>query len=307
MITRLEMKRLCLGGSIMASSLFLSGCGGSGDVASTPAPTYTKLANLSGNQTFQSAGVNFTVANSQPFGYSSQKYGSGVVIAYTASSDSFTLTAPDGTTDTFSSAAPPPPGFPPPANAVLTPPTNTVVLFSGLGTFSITAPVVNGVALSYTAIGSWNRIQNGVQTLHFAVSGVPTIVSDMPRSGTATYQTSVGGTAFALGGSTPRSLQANSTATFSANFGAGTVETTLNLVGAGLNQLPVDFGSYSGTGTITSGSPGFSGTLASAASNPISATGEFSGAFFGPQASEMGFGWYLTGGIAAQGITTGTK
>jgi hypothetical protein len=299
MITRLEMKRLCLGGSIMASSLFLSGCGGSGDVASTPAPTYTKLANLSGNQTFQSAGISFTVANSQPFGYSSQKYGSGVVIAYTASSDSFTLTAPDGTTDTFSSTAPPPPGF--------SPPPNTVVLFGSLSTFSITAPVVNGVALSYTAIGNWNRIQNGVQTLYFAVSGVPTIVSDMPRSGTATYQTSVGGTAFALGGSTPRSLQANSTATFSANFGAGTVATTLNLVGAGLNQPPVDFGSYSGTGTITSGGPGFSGTLASAASNPISATGEFSGAFFGPQASEMGFGWYLTGGIGAQGIITGTK
>ncbi len=296
---RFEMKRWGLGGSAMVLGLLLSGCGGGGSVASTPAPTYTKLANLSGNQTFQSAAIHFTFANSQSAGYSSQKYGSGVVIAYTASSDSYTLTAPDGTTDTFSSTATPPPGF--------TPPPNTVVLFGGSGSFSVTAPVVNGVALSYTAIGSWNHIQNGVQSLYFAVSGVPTIVSDMPKSGSATYQTSLGGTAFAPGRSTPLSLQANSTATFSANFGAGTVATTLNLVGAGLNQPPVNFGSYSGTGTITSGGPGFSGTLTSVAGNQISATGEFSGAFFGPQATEMGYAWYLAGGIGAQGIITGMK
>jgi hypothetical protein len=301
-MTKSEMKRWCLGGSAMAFSLLLSGCGGggSGGVASTPPPTYTKLADLSGNQTFQSAGTHFIPTLGQPSGYSSQKYGSGVVIAYTASSDSYTLTAPDGTTATFSSSTnSPPPNF--------TPPPNSVVLFNGTGSLSVTAPVVNGVALSYTAVGVWGHNQNGVQSVYFAVSGVPTIASDLPKSGTATYQTSVGGIAVTLGSSFPQSLHANSTATFSANFGAGTVATTLHLVLGGLNQPPIDLGSYSGTGTITSGGPGFFGTLASMASNPISATGEFSGAFFGPQATEMGYAWYLTGGIGAHGITTGTK
>lgn len=292
----------------MVLGLLLSGCGGGGGsgsgVNSTPAPTYTKLANLTGNQTFQTAGINFTVANGGvPFPYSSQKFGSGVVIAYNAANDSFTLTAPDGTVDTFSSAtSSPPPGF--------VPPPNTVVFFGNSGIFSVVTPVVNGVPLSYTAIGSWNHFQGGFQSVYFAVSGVPTISSDMPKSGTATYQTAVGGTVY-TGPNIVYSLQNSSTATFSANFGAGTVATTLNLSGTGLNgQLPTDFGSYSGTGTITSGGPGFSGTLASVTGNPISATGEFSGAFFGPQATEMGYAWYLSNGLngfGAQGITTGSK
>lgn len=305
-MTGFDLKRWCLGSSTMVLGLLLSGCGGGSGggsgVNSTPAPTYTKLANLTGNQTFQTAGINFTVASGTPFPYSSQKFGSGVVIAYNAANDSFTLTAPDGTVDTFSSTTgSPPPGF--------VPPPNTVVLFGNSGLFSVTTPVVNGVALSYTAMGSWNHIQSGIQSVYFAVSGVPTISSDMPKSGTATYQTAVGGTVF-TGPGVIYSLQNNSTASFSANFGAGTVATTLNLSGGGLNQQPVDFGSYSGTGTITSGGPGFSGTLASVTGNPISATGEFSGAFFGPQATEMGYAWYLTSGLngfGAQGITTGSK
>lgn len=298
-MTRVEIKRLCVGGSTIVLGLLLSGCGGGGGVASTPAPTYTKLANLSGDQTFQSAGIHFTFVNGAQRGYSSQKFGSGVVIAYNAANNSYTLTAPDGTTDTFSSAT----GTPPPS--VNSQPNSGLHYYGNRGSLSLTVPSVNGVALSYIAVSDWNEIQNGVQSHYFGISGVPTIASDMPKNGTATYKTSVVGNV--LSGLTPRFLQSSSTASFSANFGSGTVSTTLNLVGGGVNQVPVDFGSYSGSGNITSGGPGFSGTLASVTGNPISVTGEFSGAFFGPQATEMGYAWYLTGGLAAQGITTGTK
>lgn len=299
---KIETKQWRLGGAAVTVGLMLSGCGGGG-VASTPTPAYTKLSNLSGNQTFQSAGIHFTFANSQPSGYSSQKYGSGVVIAYTAASDSYTLTAPDGTTATFSSSGSPPPLAPPP-------PPNTTILYSGSDRFSATIPTINGVTLSYTSIGDWNSIQNGIQSNYYLIFGVPTIASDMPKSGTASYQTSIVGTA-SRGTTTPYNLQPNSTADFSANFGAGTVSTTLNLAGVtSTNPAPTSFGSYSGTGTITAGSPGFSGTLASVAGNSTSATGEFSGAFFGPQAMEMGYAWYLgsgLGGFSAQGTAVGTK
>jgi hypothetical protein len=304
-----EMKRWCLAGSAMTLGLLLSGCGGGG-VGSTPAPTYTKLADLTGNRSFKSAGIRLTVGSNQPFSFSSQKYGAGVRIDYTASSDSYTLTAPDGTTDTFSSSTnTPPPGL-------TTPPSDQTILYNSAGSsFAIAAPSVNGVALSYTAVGAWSRIQNNVLSAYVAVSGVPTVASDMPRTGTATYQTSIAGSVFESGSAQVLDTAASS-ATFSANFGAGTVATTLHLVGrapsptfasAGTPSSP-DFGSYSGSGTIASGSPGFSGTLASTASSAVVANGEFSGAFFGPQAKEMGYGWYVNGGVLnGQGVVVGTK
>jgi len=300
MMGRIEMKRLVLGGAASALGLLLSGCGGGGGVASTPPPTYTKLADLTGNRTFQSAGVHYTLAGIQPSAFSVQKYGAGVTIAYNASNDSYTLTAPDGTTETFSSATnTPPPGY--------VPPPNSLVFFNSMGgVFGFQPASVNGVALSYTALGAWLHSQNGLD-VYAAVAGVPTIASDMPRNGTANYQTSILGGVY-TGDPNSYELTSDSSATFSANFGAGTVATTLHLVGAQNNLPPVDFGSYTGSGTIASASPGFSGTLASTSPNPIMPNGEFSGVFFGPQAKEMGYSWYLSGAsISAQGGVVGTK
>ena len=48
---RIDMKGGIFTGAAMACGLLLSGCGGGGSdgVASTPPPTYTKLADLAGN------------------------------------------------------------------------------------------------------------------------------------------------------------------------------------------------------------------------------------------------------------------
>jgi hypothetical protein len=304
------MKRWFLAGSAMTLSLLLSGCGGGGDgVASTPPPTYTKLADLSGNQTFQSAGVGYKISNGTLPSYSTQKFGAGVTIAYTASTDSYTLTAPDGATDTFSSSTNvPPPGF--------TPTPNVLTLFNSAGgTFSLSTPTLNGVAMSYLAMGSWDHLQNGAESYYLAVSGVPTIASDMPKSGTANYQTAVHGVQIQAGAI--YDLSTASTATFSADFGAGTIATTLHLAGSRYNPVtmttgtepPTDWGSYTGSGTIASGGPGFSGTLTSTPSSSVSASGEFAGAFFGPQAKEMGYTWLLNAPsiLRAQGVAVGTK
>ena len=305
-----EMKRWFLAGSAMTLGLLLSGCGGGGDgVASMPPPTYTKLADLSGNQTFQSAGVGYKISNGTLPSYSTQKFGAGVTIAYTASTDSYTLTAPDGATDTFSSSTNvPPPGF--------TPTPNVLTLFNSAGgTFSLSTPTLNGVAMSYLAMGSWDHLQNGAESYYLAVSGVPTIASDMPKSGTANYQTAVHGVQIQAGAI--YDLSTASTATFSADFGAGTIATTLHLAGSRYNPVtmttgtepPTDWGSYTGSGTIASGGPGFSGTLTSTPSSSVSASGEFAGAFFGPQAKEMGYTWLLNAPsiLRAQGVAVGTK
>ncbi len=313
-MARIEPKRWCLGASVGMLGLLLSGCGGSdgggGVVSTAPPPTYTKLADLSGDQTLKSASIHYTFADGTVYGQSSQAFGSGVVISYAAATDSYTLTAPDGTTAIFNKSS---------INdssplSKFTPPHYTSYSNNSTDTLTIDPATINGVTLSYTAVGDWTHLQNGIETAYLAVTGVPTIAGDMPKSGTADYQASVTGSAF-NGGPSGYSLAANSTASFSADFGAGTVSTTLNLSGAtSANPVPVALGSYTGTGNIASGTPGFSGTLAPAISGSGTATGQFSGAFFGPQAKEMGYAWYVTSaanGVGAlfnaQGVVTGAK
>jgi hypothetical protein len=314
-MARIELRQWCLGISVGMLSLLLSGCGGSdggGVVSTAPPPTYTKLADLSGDQTLQSASIHYTFANGAVSGPGSQAFGSGVVISYAAATDSYTLTAPDGTTAVFnSSSRTSSSSFSPLVSS--TPTTFTSFNNNATDDLSVGAATANGVTLSYTAIGSWTHLQNGVQTVRLAVTGVPTIAGDMPKSGTANYQASVSGVAF-NGGTSPYSLAANSTATFSADFAAGTVSTTLHLSGAtSADPAPVALGSYTGTGNIASGTPGFSGSLAPATSGSDTATGQFSGAFFGPQAKEIGYAWYVANTVNglsnfnAQGVVTGAK
>jgi hypothetical protein len=293
----------------LVMAMALAGCGGgSGSgVVSTPAPTptptpasYTKISDMSGDRTFQTAGVQYIT--SQPNALSngtSQALGSGVTVAYTASSDSYKLTAPDGTTTTFTPldvAAPSP-----------TAPNTQRWTKAGTGeSFFLTVPTVNGVALSYTIVGSWQRPTAipGQTDVRLAVGGVPTLASDMPRTGSATYSAAIGGSAAQSGA--VYSLSGPSTASFTANFANNSVATSLML--AGTASVPfgagtTSFGTFNGTGTISSSGPGFTGTLSGNGT-----TGIFSGAFFGPKALEMGYDWFLSGGtLSAAGTVTGVK
>lgn len=285
--------------SALALALALSGCGGAsgggGGLASTPPPppaaSYTKIVDMSGDRTFQTAGVRFVQAPSN--GVTSPNtlaLGNGVKVAYTAASDAYTLTGTDGSTVSFD-----------PTNVVSTTTPNSLRWEKTAGSvhdsFSLTVPSVDGVALSYTIIGTWSHSDTSsntpLQTLtRLAVGGAPTLASDMPRAGTATYSTAVSGLALRPG-LAPSILANNSSATFSADFANNAVTTSLTLAGTPtLNGTTVTtFGTFSGTGTISTTGPGFSGTLSSP--DVADAKGAFAGAFFGPKALEMGYAWYI--------------
>ena len=285
----------------------LAACGGSdggsggGGIVSTPPPTYTKLADLTGNQTFQSASVHFGFQTGTVLQkVSTEAFGSGVKIAYATTGD-YTLTFADGRTSTLS-----PSSNPQPAGSYFVP-------FQGdqpyAGqTFQLTIPSINGVKLSYTALGTWQDTFDSYRQEELAVTGIPTVASDIPHNGSASYTSAVGGLAYILSQSNggflgnvttmvEQKLSSQSSATFSADFGAGTVATNLHLIGTS-----GDLGSFSGTGTIAANSPGFTGTFANTTAS------SFSGAFFGPQASEMAYGWYLsTASMTAIGTAWGKK
>ena len=282
--------------------LLLGGCGsdGGGGVASTPAPTYSTLQQMvaqGGNRKFSTSGIQADVSNAVP-AYANNTYGSGVTVAYTASSDSYTLTAPNGTVQAFL-----------PSDITSTPGSSAVAYVKSAGAnfdlFAIAPASVNGVTLSYTLFGTWLHATGSATTIWLTAGGVPTQANDMPRNGTASYSTTVTGNAQMLANpAAGYTLDANSTATFSANFSAGTVATSLNLVGVPTSGggATSSFGTFNGTGTIASSGPGFSGTF----TGPVAGT--FSGNFNGPQAAEMAYGWGLnTSGLSAFGQVAGKK
>jgi len=293
--------------SIVFFPLMLAACGGGGTtsggggVVSTPTPaSYTKLADMTGDRSFQTAGVQYRVVTDPPAYFAegaTQSFGSGVVIAYTAASDSYKLTAADGSTVTFTPADTITPG----AEASLQRLKTNGAINDQLTIFKT---AVNGVSLSYLMAGSWVHRDpaNNASISRLAIGGSPTIASDMPRSGSATYSTAVNGTMLANG--TPFTLTGSSTATFSADFAANSVATALTLTGVQSTGTTVaNFGTFSGTGAISSSNSAFTGTLSG-----TGATGVFSGAFFGPQAKEMGYSWFLNAGIVqGAGFVVGVK
>lgn len=322
--------------TMMAALLPLAACGGGGGVASTgpptpvptpspsPSPTYTRIQDLSGNQTFVTASTS-VVYDSQgvarqnatsgyPFGAGANS--SAVTLKYFTSSDSYVVEG-YSTSATFTQA-----------DLVASGDPKTVVLqkISGGTVTDVlrqTTPSPGGVDLSYVRFGSWMTTHDmtgdpalgGQKRLTYIMAGVPTIASDVPTTGTASFTaTSVIGlatdTTNGAGFGTGYDLS-GSTATLSADFAANTVQTSLKLsgipIGGGASR---DFGTFTGSGTIGNSSPTvlyrniFSGTLTTAGPGDAG----FSGSFFGPQASEFAYVWTVfQNGLSAEGIVAGKR
>lgn len=291
-------------------TVLVAACGDGGGLASSgpppspPGVTYTKLADMTGDRTFQTAGVTYDATASGFINTSAQAFGSGVQVAYNAASDSYTLTAPGATTATFA-----------PANLVLPAPAANTVQYMIRSNTNVPTDVLTlivpqtagGVPLSYTLIGTWaTNLASGTPTYRIGIGGAPTQASDMPKSGSASYSIGVGGAAVENG--TAYALSPNSTGTFTANFAAGSVSTTLNLLGVQGTNVPVSFGSFNATGTISSTGPGFTGSFTGTAYNAFPVSGSLAGAFFGPQAAEMGYAYTVqAGGFSAVGAVAGAK
>jgi hypothetical protein len=293
--------------------LTVSACGGGGgSVASTPAPppapTYTTIPNLTGNQTFNTASSGFRFRDSagapiNPVSSPISSFGSTITIAYNATNGDYTLSG-NGVTETFTSANNDSANTDPGVSAFVKRDASNQVTSS----LRILTPSPGGVNLSYTRIGRWYSITDPAGgRVYFASGGVPTIASDMPRSGSATYgATIVSGTAIAS--LTPQSPRVGldiggSSANLEANFATGAISSQLSISGRPSPVAPATFlGQFVGSGTISSGTNTFAGTY-TPLGGPTAATGEFRGAFFGPQAIEYGLVFSINGTLNGQVFT----
>ncbi len=346
----------------------VSACGGdsSGGVASTPTPpppppppVYTTFKNLTGNQTFNTAAARVQSTNgglisipgtvsgstsSFPFStwnttaFTTAPFGNTVTIDYNSAASTYTVNLPDNTSLQFT-----------PADLVTTNTDPNLIAYrnpltlTGLTTLStaltILTPQIAGVDLTYTRIGFGARTmgQSGQAQVRESITGVfgvPTVGTDMPVSGTASYnKIYITGTAFAQSTAAPWPGQSlppakfaygikDSTGSFTANFASGTIQTTINLIytatSTGTNTTggqivfnippPISpFGTLTGTGTISRGTPNFAGTMTGTGTF---VNGDFSGAFFGPQAAEFGYAFSVVGaeaGSAVFGAMVGAK
>lgn len=287
-----------VGGTSAAGKAFTAIGGAFGSTAippPPPPPVYTAFQDLTGVQNFASAGVRYSFAPvpSGGTGFTFRQVealGSGVAVQYDTANGDVTYTAPDGTSTTFTAA-----------NVVATQSTATSRVFNksnpagGVYGGSLSTPTVGGVALTYTRLGTFftNGTPAGLDG-HTFVFGVQTLASDVPTTGTASYTGQAGGTAALATGGAP--VRVGGTSTLTADFATGAITTAFSLAysTAGVTTA-LDI--LSGTGSIGANKPGFAGTLIGSGN----VTGNFTGAFFGPQATEFGYD-YIIGGTTAVGV-----
>lgn len=286
----------------LSLAALLSACGGGGSVGSAPPPpsittyfyttaTAINNADFALGSVSASHGVNHSSPQTMPLG-------SGVAISYVRSSDTYRLSLPDGSATTFAPAdrrADPGPGV------------QGWTKISGTQTDNFYLTHSPGITLQYTLLGDWESFNtaSGAYRNSVFLTGQTTQAGDMPKAGAATYQGSISGSVQTTPGSMPYRISTSSDSALSANFATGTISTSLQLAGQQLGDGSAsrDFGTFSGTGTITSASSAFNGTM----TGP-DGSGAFAGAFFGPAATEMGYVWEITGSdFRAMGQVSGKK
>jgi hypothetical protein len=308
------MRFAAFAGSVCAACL-LSACGGSGyqGVGSTPTPTpgpstgaNASLTNLQVSQTFEGLGTinRFTAAATTGAASNRQPLSSGAVqVRYDSANGAYTIITTMLPNVTFL-----------PADRSATDSTAVITAYSksaggktdNLALFNPGAGNTQ-LALTYASYGGWqsttaNGTATDVSTAYF-VYGIKTAPGDLPTSGTASYKTTLDGV-FA-GDAGVYTLSGNSAIT--ADFAAGEIDFSMSPAGKNIvDGSTKAFGAILGSGTIASGTTGFTGTSDAVSMNGYSAT--LAGQFYGPQGAEVGSTFQLTGADGqGSGIIIGKK
>lgn len=254
----------------------------------TPTPTYQTLSELDGDQTFATAGVTYRITSGALENGASYDLSGGPKIQYQESTDTFAVTVPGQAAAVFA------------AGDIKVQEENRVTFDNGNAVLTLWSPTINHIPLSYLQYGSFYA-QTGSTSqapqVYLMVGGVPTIGSDMPTKGTANYSILAEGRVRYDGTST-NLIGGSTNGTLTVDFGSNSLSLDMHLLTTGF-----DYGQASGVASLTAGNPTFLGTL----SNGYG-VGEFGGSFFGPQAEEVGFSWFISGtDFYAVGLAGGRK
>jgi len=260
--------------------------------ASVPAAAIAAPVSYNGSQStvqynlpYVSGGLNWT----------GTQYIYGTKIIYDSATSTYTVrdTGSTSITSTFS-----------PANSTVSN-DGTYTTYSKAGgdeTFRVLNP--GALGLTYVRYGKWRRTDMSgnffANNDTYVVFGTPTTRAQMPHSGDASYSTTYDGTFLNKDGV----YAVSGNGTFNAHFGSNTLDFTASLTGTpDAGGAMISFGSFSGTGSISSRGPTFKGSDSSF--NAEGYAMSIRGGFYGPSADEVGGNFTLTGDRAHRGSGTG--
>jgi hypothetical protein len=178
-----------------------------------------------------------------------------------------------------------------------------------------TAKVTATAALALTreSYTGWIRADStaGNHRVTYGVWGFPTVASDLPTTGTATYTTRIAGRTVGVVAGAPGTTtvqRLGGTVTVTVNFATGMVTFTANVTTVATGGVETPYGTFSGSGAIAAGATQFVGSLG--AGSPVSGT--IAGSFFGPAGAEIGVTFAGEGTVAGAnsrmvGVLVGKK
>ncbi|UYY59865.1 transferrin-binding protein-like solute binding protein [Sphingomonas sp. S2-65] len=161
------------------------------------------------------------------------------------------------------------------------------------------APVItNDTGLQFTQLSyaNWWRGDStaGAKRIAYTVFGYPTVLTDMPTTGTQAYTSRVNGRLISVTGATTAITRVGGTATVSVNFATGLVSVTMTLTTTdGTTTTP--YGTFTAQGAIGVGNNQFTGSFRSG--SPLDGT--IAGGFFGSQGKEIGITFAGSGTVGA--------
>lgn len=152
------------------------------------------------------------------------------------------------------------------------------------------------LALTRVSYANWWRGDSttGQKRLTYAVFGYPTVLTDMPTTGTVNYSARVSGRLVSVAGGATTISRVSGTVTTAVNFATGQVDVTLNLTTlppAGGAEVP--YLTLTALGGISTGQNQFTGSFTSG--SPL--TGTLAGGFFGSQGENIGITFAATGTV----------
>jgi hypothetical protein len=176
---------------------------------------------------------------------------------------------------------------------------------TGVRTLTYIVPSSGASGLRFSSLGVWDRADLATGTINqmAAISfGSRTLGSDVPTTGSGSYTGFLIGNAIESGG---KQFSISGLASATADFGARSI--AFSSTGSGKTDratgvFTADAG-YNLTGTLTyaAGQNSLAGTLTSGNGK----TGAAAGAFYGPQAAEMGVTFALTNGTGGGAFVGG--
>ncbi|MXO66076.1 transferrin-binding protein-like solute binding protein [Altericroceibacterium endophyticum] len=297
------------------------GGGGTPSPSPSPSPTPTPGSSdsvaaalgVTSDRAFETATSSFAVRPPSTL-YGDQyaePFGEGTTIDYDAGADSYTYTRSDGLSVTVTPDDIDEDGQLEGEGGIFGSTGGGTAYVVEDGTITHTIAMVppgdyGDLSFSYMTVSLWNvnDSSDNSNEVEWQVWGLQT--ETMPTSGTATYSLdgAIGANGFdasaGIVGAAYDFLNGDSTGELSVDFGSGDISTMLHLIGYDhVAEESRDFGEFSGSGEITSGAQ-YGGTFA--------AGGEFYGAFFGPEAQETAFSFYIdTSDLDVTGIAMGFK